>query len=73
MKKSLVASAILAAMAFGTAGAASADVGGRFYRGDLASARTQLLQDVGWRHGWRHHRVHKHCVWRHGVRRCWRN
>jgi hypothetical protein len=71
MSKSLIVAASLAALAFGSAGVASADEGDRHNRGDRARAE-QSRNDDGDRHyGWRHNRHQRHFVWRHSHRRHW--
>lgn len=77
MRKSILAAAALAALAFGTTGSASAGVVGGSLGGLNASAPAELTQQVHWRpyqhrrHHWKKHRKTRHCVWRHGHRRCW--
>ena len=71
MKKSLLAAAALAALAVGSAGSANAGVAGGSLHGLKNTAPSSISQQVHWRHGWHKHRRVKHCVWRHGVRRCW--
>lgn len=72
MQKSLMAAAALAALAFGSAGSASAGIATGQLHGVKVGV-TQQAEQVHWRGG---HRWHKHgkvrkCVWRHGHRRCW--
>lgn len=77
MKKSILAAAAFAALAIGSAGGASAGVVGGSLGGVKASAPVELAQQVHWRpykhkhHRWNKHRKPKHCVWRHGHKRCW--
>ena len=77
MRKSILAAAALAALAFGSAGSASAGVAGGSLGGVKASAPAELAQQVHWRpyhhnhRHWKKHRKTRHCVWRHGYRRCW--
>ena len=70
MQKSLIAAAAFAALAFGSAGSASAGAANGF-TGVRANTGTEITQQVHWRRGWHKHRKVRHCVYRHGHRRCW--
>lgn len=73
MQKSILAAAAFAALAIGTAGSASAGVASGSLGGVKAAAPTELAQVVHYKRykHWHKHRKVKHCVWRHGHKRCW--
>ena len=71
MKKSLILAAALSALAFGSAGTASAAVASGQLGGVRAAHGTELVQTVHYKRHWHQHRKQRHCAWRWGKKRCW--